>query len=102
MTQPHAYRKISQRPIVCLFIFAFLSIQAILSNKGSIDALFNMVPPTSAMGACFVFSPKEGIIEPSGVQAIQISFSSVILGNFEEEFLVNVNGSPEPVKLTIR
>ena len=54
------------------------------------------------MGACFVFSPKEGIIEPSGVQAIQISFSSAILGHFEEEFLVSVNGSPEPVKLTIR
>nr|2E6J_A Chain A, HYDIN protein [Homo sapiens] len=76
--------------------------EAILYNKGSIDALFNMTPPTSALGACFVFSPKEGIIEPSGVQAIQISFSSIILGNFEEEFLVNVNGSPEPVKLTIR
>ncbi|PNI31892.1 HYDIN isoform 11, partial [Pan troglodytes] len=76
--------------------------EAILYNKGSIDALFNMTPPTSALGACFVFSPKEGIIEPSGVQAIQISFSSTILGNFEEEFLVNVNGSPEPVKLTIR
>uniref|UniRef100_A0A8C0I401 Abnormal spindle-like microcephaly-associated protein ASH domain-containing protein n=1 Tax=Balaenoptera musculus TaxID=9771 RepID=A0A8C0I401_BALMU len=51
----------------------------------SIDALFNVIPPTSAVGTCFVFSPKEGIIEPSGVQA----------------FLVNVNGSPEPVKLTI-
>ncbi|XP_015443273.1 hydrocephalus-inducing protein homolog isoform X1 [Pteropus alecto] len=85
-----------------VFIGSVHCYEAILSNKGSIDALFNMIPPTSAMGACFVFSPKEGIIEPSGVQAVQISFSSVILGNFEEEFLVNVNGSPEPVKLTIR
>ncbi|KAM5208569.1 hydrocephalus-inducing protein homolog isoform 3-T4 [Hipposideros larvatus] len=76
--------------------------EAILFNKGSIDALFNMIPPTSALGTCFIFSPKEGIIEPSGVQAVQISFSSSILGHFEEEFLVNVNGSPEPVKLTIR
>uniref|UniRef100_A0A8C8TUT7 HYDIN, axonemal central pair apparatus protein n=1 Tax=Peromyscus maniculatus bairdii TaxID=230844 RepID=A0A8C8TUT7_PERMB len=76
--------------------------EAILSNKGSIDALFNVIPPTSALGACFVFNPKEGIIEPSGVQAVQISFSSAILGHFEEEFLIDVNGSPEPVKLTIR
>ncbi|XP_064239335.1 hydrocephalus-inducing protein homolog [Aotus nancymaae] len=76
--------------------------EAILYNKGSIGALFSMAPPTSPLGACFVFSPKEGIIEPSGVQALQISFSSAILGNFEEEFLVDVNGSPEPVKLTIR
>lgn len=94
--------KINQRSIVYLFILSFLFIQAILSNKGSIDALFNVIPPTSALGACFVFSPKEGIIEPSGVQAVQISFSSSILGHFEEEFLINVNGTPEPVKLTIR
>ncbi|KAM6177458.1 hydrocephalus-inducing protein homolog [Erethizon dorsatum] len=76
--------------------------EAVLSNKGSIDALFSVIPPTSALGACFVFSPKEGIIEPSGVQAVQISFSSGILGHFEEEFLIDVKGSPEPVKLTIR
>ncbi|XP_058135740.1 hydrocephalus-inducing protein homolog isoform X1 [Dasypus novemcinctus] len=85
-----------------VFIGSVHCYETILSNKGSIDALFNVMPPTTALGACFVFSPKEGIIEPSGVQAIQISFSSAILGHFQEEFLVNVNGSPEPVKLTIR
>ncbi|XP_057569314.1 hydrocephalus-inducing protein homolog [Hippopotamus amphibius kiboko] len=85
-----------------IFVGSVHCYEAVLSNKGSIDALFNVIPPTSAVGACFVFSPKEGIIEPSGVQAVQISFSSSILGHFEEEFLVNVNGSPEPVKLTIR
>ncbi|XP_032469168.1 hydrocephalus-inducing protein homolog [Phocoena sinus] len=84
-----------------VFVGSVHCYEAVLSNKGSIDALFNVIPPTSAVGTCFVFSPKEGIIEPSGVQAIQISFSSPILGHFEEEFLVNVNGSPEPVKLTI-
>ncbi|XP_036044752.1 LOW QUALITY PROTEIN: hydrocephalus-inducing protein homolog [Onychomys torridus] len=85
-----------------VFIGSAHCYEAILSNKGSIDALFNVIPPTSALGACFVFNPKEGIIEPSGVQAVQISFSSAILGHFEEEFLIDVNGSPEPVKLTIR
>nr|XP_023421731.1 hydrocephalus-inducing protein homolog [Cavia porcellus] len=85
-----------------VFIGSIHCYEAVLSNKGSIDALFNVIPPTSALGACFVFSPKEGIIEPSGVQAVQISFSSGILGHFEEEFLINVNGAPEPVKLTIR
>uniref|UniRef100_A0A452UUD3 Uncharacterized protein n=1 Tax=Ursus maritimus TaxID=29073 RepID=A0A452UUD3_URSMA len=85
-----------------VFIGSVHCYEAILSNKGSIDALFNVIPPTSALGACFIFSPREGIIEPNGVQAVQISFSSAILGNFEEEFLVSVNGSPEPVKLTIR
>ncbi|KAG8523662.1 Hydrocephalus-inducing protein, partial [Galemys pyrenaicus] len=85
-----------------VFVGSVHCYEAILSNKGSIDALFNVMPPTSALGSCFIFSPKEGIIEPSGVQAVQISFSSAILGHFEEEFLVSVNGSPEPVKLTIR
>ncbi|KAI4571668.1 hypothetical protein MJG53_013774 [Ovis ammon polii x Ovis aries] len=85
-----------------VFIGSVHCYEAVLSNKGSIDALFNVIPPVSPLGACFVFSPREGIIKPSGVQAVQISFSSAILGHFEEEFLVNVNGSPEPVKLTIR
>ncbi|XP_053771126.1 hydrocephalus-inducing protein homolog isoform X8 [Desmodus rotundus] len=85
-----------------VFVGSVHCYEATLSNKGSIDALFNVVPAASALGACFVFSPKEGIIEPAGVQAIQITFSSAILGHFEEEFLVSVNGSPEPVKLTIR
>ncbi|XP_014384628.1 PREDICTED: hydrocephalus-inducing protein homolog [Myotis brandtii] len=85
-----------------VFVGSVHCYEAILSNKGSIDALFNVIPSTSALGACFVFSPKEGIIKPSGVQAVQISFCSSILGHFEEKFLVSVNGSPEPVKLTIR
>ncbi|XP_036202709.1 hydrocephalus-inducing protein homolog [Myotis myotis] len=85
-----------------VFVGSVHCYEAILSNKGSIDALFNVISPTSALGACFVFSPKEGIIKPSGVQAVQISFCSSILGHFEEKFLVSVNGSPEPVKLTIR
>ncbi|XP_070253950.1 hydrocephalus-inducing protein homolog isoform X4 [Myotis yumanensis] len=85
-----------------VFVGSVHCYEAILSNKGSIDALFNVIPSTSALGACFVFSPKEGIIKPGGVQAVQISFCSSILGHFEEKFLVSVNGSPEPVKLTIR
>ncbi|XP_073081517.1 hydrocephalus-inducing protein homolog [Manis javanica] len=85
-----------------IFVGSVHCYEAILSNQGSIDALFNVNPPTSASGACFIFNPKEGIIEPGGVQAVQISFSSAILGHFEQEFLVSVNGSPEPVKLTVR
>uniref|UniRef100_A0A4X2JPP9 HYDIN axonemal central pair apparatus protein n=1 Tax=Vombatus ursinus TaxID=29139 RepID=A0A4X2JPP9_VOMUR len=84
------------------FVGSIHSYEAILSNKGSIDALFNLDPPTTPLGSCFIFNPKEGIVEPSGLQTIQISFSSNILGHFKEEFLFSVNGSPEPVKLTIR
>ncbi|NXS48372.1 HYDIN protein, partial [Balaeniceps rex] len=73
-----------------------------LFNKGAIDAPFNLVPPATALGSCFTFLPREGIILPDGLQVIQISFSSTILGQFMEEFRFSVNGSPEPVTLTIR
>ncbi|XP_055993028.1 hydrocephalus-inducing protein homolog [Sorex fumeus] len=85
-----------------IFVGSVHCYETVLSNKGSIDALFNLIPPVSVFGTCFTFSPKEGIIERSGVQALQICFTSSTLGHFEEEFLFNVSGSPEPVKLTIR
>lgn len=84
------------------FHVAFLLLQAILFNEGAINALFNLVPPATALGSCFTFLPEEGVILPDELQAIQISFSSTILGKFTEEFRFNVNGAPEPVTLTIR
>ncbi|KAG8143780.1 hypothetical protein E2320_000954, partial [Naja naja] len=75
---------------------------AILSNQGAIDALFHQMWPSTVLGACFAFQPREGIIEPGGHQAIHISFSSTVLGPFSEEFKFHVNGSPQPVTLVIR
>nr|XP_025038877.1 hydrocephalus-inducing protein-like [Pelodiscus sinensis] len=85
-----------------VFVGSTHSYEAVLSNKGAIDALFNLIPPSTALGACFILDPKEGIILPGGHQAIQISFCSTILGKFTEEFKFSVNGAPEPVNLTIR
>ncbi|XP_053937812.1 hydrocephalus-inducing protein homolog [Cuculus canorus] len=76
--------------------------EMILFNKGAIDAFFSLEPPTTALGSCFTFLPQEGLISPNRLQIIKISFSSTILGEFTEEFRFNVNGSPEPVTLTIR
>ncbi|KFQ25138.1 Hydrocephalus-inducing protein, partial [Merops nubicus] len=73
-----------------------------LFNRGAIDGFFSLVPPATALGSCFTFLPQEGIILPDGLQVIQISFSSTILGQFTEEFQFSVKGSPEPVTLTIR
>lgn len=84
------------------FHFAFLLLQAILFNKGDITAAFNLVPPATALGCCFTFLPEDGVILPDELQVIRISFSSTILGQFTEEFKFSVNGSPEPVTLTIR
>ncbi|XP_062442830.1 hydrocephalus-inducing protein homolog [Rhea pennata] len=85
-----------------VFVGSAHSYEAILFNKGAIDALFSLVPPATALGSCFTFHPQEGIILPEGLQAIQISFRSTILGEFTEEFGFSVHGSPEPVTLTIR
>ncbi|XP_071613168.1 hydrocephalus-inducing protein homolog [Heliangelus exortis] len=85
-----------------VFLGADHSYEAILCNKGAIAALFNLVPPATALGSCFMFLPQEGFIMPDELQAIQISFTPTILGQFTEEFKFRVIGSPEPVTLTIR
>ncbi|NXY65199.1 HYDIN protein, partial [Callaeas wilsoni] len=72
-----------------------------LINKGPIDAPFTFIPTTTNVGYCFKFAPEEGIIEPGGIQTIQISFNATVLGLFEEEFQFSVAGSPVPVILTI-
>lgn len=84
------------------FHFAFLVLQAILLNKGAIDAPFILVLPATALGSCFTFTPQEGIVLLGGYQVIQISFRPTILGQFTEEFMFSVDRSPEPVALTIR
>ncbi|XP_060537492.1 hydrocephalus-inducing protein homolog isoform X5 [Pantherophis guttatus] len=85
-----------------IFVGSSHSYEAILSNQGAIDALFHLMWPSTVLGACFAFQPREGIIEPGCHQAIHISFSSTVLGPFSEEFKFHVNGSPQPVTLVIR
>ncbi|XP_068024510.1 hydrocephalus-inducing protein homolog [Melanerpes formicivorus] len=78
------------------------SYKATLLNRGPIEASFSLVPPATALGSCFTFLPWQGLLLPGGLQVIQISFSSPSLGHFTEEFRFHVEGSPEPVTLTIR
>ncbi|KFQ76081.1 Hydrocephalus-inducing protein, partial [Phaethon lepturus] len=85
-----------------VFVGSAHGYETILFNKGAIDGVFTLVPPATALGSCFTFFPREGTIVPDGLQVIQISFSSTILGQFTEEFRFSVDGSPEPVTLTIR
>ncbi|XP_064242899.1 hydrocephalus-inducing protein homolog isoform X1 [Passer domesticus] len=76
--------------------------EAVLFNNGPIEAPFKLIPPSTAMGSCFTFQPQEGIVAPSTLQAISVSFCPTILGQFEEEFCFDVSESPEPVTFTIR
>uniref|UniRef100_A0A8C0ZHX8 HYDIN/VesB/CFA65-like Ig-like domain-containing protein n=1 Tax=Cyanistes caeruleus TaxID=156563 RepID=A0A8C0ZHX8_CYACU len=72
-----------------------------LINQGVLDAPFVYIPSTTNVGCCFKFTPEKGVIEPGGIQTIQISFSATILGVFEEQFHFSVSESPTPVILTI-
>ncbi|XP_030334371.1 hydrocephalus-inducing protein homolog [Strigops habroptila] len=85
-----------------VFVGSALSYEAILLNKGAIDAPFSLVFPATALGSCFTFTPQEGIVLLGGYQVIRISFRPTILGQFTEEFMFSVDRSPEPVALTIR
>ncbi|NXY09427.1 HYDIN protein, partial [Pteruthius melanotis] len=76
--------------------------EAILLNSGPIEAPFSLVPPTTAMGCCFTFLPREGIVAPGGLQPIQITFCPTILGEFKEVFSFCGTESPKPLSLTIR
>uniref|UniRef100_A0A8C2T888 HYDIN axonemal central pair apparatus protein n=1 Tax=Coturnix japonica TaxID=93934 RepID=A0A8C2T888_COTJA len=85
-----------------VFVGSAHNYEVILFNKGPIDALFHMVPSSTALGSCFAFVPREGLVPPGGLQHIRISFCSTILGQFTEQLGVNVHGCPQPVTLTVR
>ncbi|XP_078527074.1 hydrocephalus-inducing protein homolog isoform X2 [Lissotriton helveticus] len=84
-----------------VFVNSLHSYEVILTNKGSIDAIFTLLPPSTALGSSFTFDPNEGIVLPGGHQAIQISFSTSILGEFNEEFKFEIDGSPVSISFTI-
>ncbi|XP_056381391.1 hydrocephalus-inducing protein homolog isoform X5 [Hyla sarda] len=85
-----------------VFVGSTHNYEVILTNQGAIDGIFSLAPQTSALASCFTFTPSEGIILPDGNQAVQISLSCNILGEFRENFNFNVDGSPNDVVLTIR
>ncbi|XP_076808093.1 hydrocephalus-inducing protein homolog isoform X2 [Clavelina lepadiformis] len=78
--------------------------EVILVNKGDIDAIFNLVPVTDTKSRFheFQFDPVEGIVLPDGHQAIEITFRSECLGSFSQDFYFSVDGTPEPLKLTVK
>ena len=82
-----------------IFVNSTHTYEVILANKGDIDAIFNLIPMNTVFGPCFNFNPSEGIVMPDGHQAIQITFSSAVLGEFKEEFLFQIDGSPHKLKL---
>ncbi|XP_066569678.1 hydrocephalus-inducing protein homolog [Amia ocellicauda] len=101
-TGPKLQFSFDQLDVGNLFVGSKHSYEVLLTNKGLIDATFSLVPPTSALGSCFSFSPSEGTVLPGACQAMEVTFSSSILGTFYEEFFFSVMGNPQNVVLTFR
>ncbi|XP_075692913.1 hydrocephalus-inducing protein homolog [Rhinoderma darwinii] len=85
-----------------VFVGSTHNYEVVLTNRGAIDGIFSLAPRTSALGSCFTFTPSEGIILPDGHQAVQISLSCSVLGEFREEFHFIVDGAPDDVTLVVR
>lgn len=80
-----------------IYVFSTHTYEIVLANRGDIDAMFSLLPSNSSCRPCFQLNPAEGIIMPGGFQAIQVFFSSRIVGNFVEEFCFQVDGLSDPV-----
>ncbi|XP_076848184.1 hydrocephalus-inducing protein homolog isoform X3 [Brachyhypopomus gauderio] len=85
-----------------VFVGSKHSYEVLMSNKGLIDASYRLVPPSTAMGMCFSFSPAEGMVPPGACHALEVHFSSHTLGTFSEELHFTVEGNPQPLGLTFR
>lgn len=85
-----------------VFVFSTHCYELVMANVGPIDAIFTLIPSTTALGRCFQFNPSEGILMPGGHQAASVTFSCQVIGDFEEDFMFQVDGAPTPVKVMFR
>ena len=73
-----------------------------LQNQGEIEAFFQLVPPTSLFGSKFQFEPSKGSLGVGQKESIKVSFSSDVLGEFNEDFGFALAGTPKPLTLSVR
>nr|XP_006823299.1 PREDICTED: hydrocephalus-inducing protein homolog [Saccoglossus kowalevskii] len=85
-----------------IFVGSTHSYEVVMTNRGDIDAIYNLNSTVSTFGPKFSFNPSEGIVLPGGHQAIQINFCSPLLGDFNEDFYFTVDGSPHRLKLNFK
>ena len=101
---PKVSLSFDQLDIGSVFVNATHAYEVVLANRGDIDAIYGLaaapVEGGGSFAGCFRFEPAEGIVMPRGLQAVHISFTSSLLGDFEEKFEFQVDGSREPLQLT--
>ena len=44
----------------------------VLENRGEVEATYSLVKPDTLFGPKFNFAPSEGILQPGGLQAIEV------------------------------
>jgi hydrocephalus-inducing protein len=73
-----------------------------LINQGDISASYELAPTFSVFGSKFKFEPSSGTLMVARREKVKISFSSDVLGDFEESFEWALLGTPMPLILTLR
>ena len=73
-----------------------------LINQGDISAAYELAPSFSVFGSKFKFEPSAGTLMVASREKVRISFSSDVLGEFEESFEWALLGTPLPLILTLR
>ena len=73
-----------------------------LINQGDISAAYELAPSYSVFGSKFRFEPSVGNLMVAHREKVKISFSSDVLGEFEESFEWALLGTPLPLILTLR
>jgi len=61
-----------------VFVNSSHSYEVILRNMGQIEASYSLTPPTSLFGPKFTFQPSSGTLAPESLQAIQVSWNSLM------------------------
>jgi hydrocephalus-inducing protein len=100
---PKIQLSIEKLDVGSIFIGSTHVYEVVLANKGFIDAIYSVnIPSNTQFGKCFSFEPNEGLISPSGYQAISVMFKSDKLGDFNETFEFTIDGKSEKYSLVIQ
>ena len=73
-----------------------------LQNNGEIEADYNLEPTGTLFGSKFQFEPSSGNLGVGQKAPIKVSFSSDVLGEFNEDFGFALAGTPKPLTLSVR
>jgi hydrocephalus-inducing protein len=85
-----------------VFINSVSEYEVELENQGEIDAYYEMLHNDTLFGSKFSFQPSKGSLGVSQKEHVKVSFSSDVLGEFNEEFEWNLQGTLRPLRLSLR